>query len=182
MKILGIKHFALALILFGPPLFQIITGIGIFVGNFTIGLFPSTIIYFLWLFMLVLKFGVTIKDGLTKRIVTLLLTIIVVLPFYWYLVNIMINNKELMVTLQPIGGVIFIWIIFVLIDTWNYLSKCILLSTRTDVYKSNLEFSMYRHIFFYFVGGILTIWWLQPIISKAIENIEMKFGQDQKYS
>lgn len=169
MKILKTKSFYLASILYLPSIFQAVTGIGIYVGDFVIGLFPGAIVYFLWLLFLCFDLGYRAKAVRRPIQIRLIGTIILVWPVYWIMINTMMGNVSLTVSLSPIGGIIFLWVIYVVIDSWIFLSKVIhFLCLEKQIRFEQFRFADAYRITLLFLGGILTIWWLQPLIVKSL--------------
>ena len=160
------SHSIITSIIYIIPIVQIYSGIGLFYNGFLIGLFPAAILYFFWLFLLSKKLG---HQGSKKRNVQvkLFFSTFIIHPSHWLLLNLKMSDEHLGVIVDPIGGIIFFWLLYVVIDAWLFISKSMhcLISGMKFQY---VFFSDYRKFTLFFLGGLLTIWWLQPAIVKAI--------------
>jgi hypothetical protein len=171
MKLLNLKTIYLSLILYAPSIFQITTGIGLSISGFFIGLFPSVIIYFVWLLLLTMEIDVKDKKRNRIHVGVLLLTLFIVIPYYWFLLSKIVNEVNYFYSIQPIIMIIVMWLLFALVSSWSYISKKIYLKNRqmSSSYNSAIGIKDYFKYFLFFLGGPITIWWLQPIIIQVID-------------
>ena len=101
-KILTLPSAATAGLLFVPPLFQMLTGIGLVIDGFVVGFLPSEILYLLWLLLLTAEFRIPSGRGL-RQILELGFTLIAIIPLQWYLVNLVGKEANEEGILLPIG-------------------------------------------------------------------------------
>lgn len=173
MKLLRLKPLHLFLIIFFIPIFQLITGFGMEVKGFVIGLFPSMFVYFSWLIILTIKFEELTSEFLKKcysiRLTKTLLVIVLafIIPFNWVYTNLLYSGKAGPI-LMLIGGISFFVFVIGLIMAWITLSKCILVFNGKMDYRAN--FPRYKSVFFYFLFGPITIWILQRLILDTLNS------------
>jgi hypothetical protein len=171
MKILKLDPWRLFGILFLIPVFQLITGFGIFLGNFVLGIYPFALFYFIWLLLLQIefekKFSPYVIKFLNTGLIKMLLwvTILLVIPFHWVYAQ-FVYRENVPIILMLLGGILFMVWVYALFSSWATLSKCIFILNENNSYK--VKFHQYRKIFILFLLGPITIWLLQPKIIQAL--------------
>lgn len=166
MKLLSIEAWKLVLILYLFPIIQVLTQEGLVIGGVLIGLFPSTILYFTWLSMLSYKLRVKQSNSKRKKVLTInFINLILVVPTYWIVLNYSYSDKDLFVALQPIGGLVLVWMIVTLVVSWRHLAIVL-----TDLLRAKNIRTLSGRILLFFIFGPVTIWWLQPIIKNALTS------------
>lgn len=170
---------------FGVPLIQYMIdragGPGTKIGGIVFGFYPSTTLYFIWL----LSIQIQLERNLSKFILKsthfawiryeLLVVIVIFLPFEIWWTNILLNNTaEWIPVMMGAAGFISIVFLAVVLHCLTSVSRMIvLLNSRSD----EVPFRRYAHVFFYFLMGPVTIWFLQSHVMKACESRWSDFGK-----
>jgi len=168
-RISSFKSWLLWIIFFGLPLFQVITGYGLVFSGWIVGIFPSIIIYFLWLYSMLTQLKEKNRYVVLRSF--LISTSLVILPVYNLLINEIDRNSPMVVIITTYGGITFLVLITLMILSWNAISKLTWYYINSN--KSNydlIDFSSYKILFLKFVGGPITFIFLQREIKKGIQR------------
>lgn len=149
-----------------------LTGLGMTISGITLGAFPHLLLYLLWLYFLArgLQSRMHIHaikiSRLDKKIRLLLITMLVILPLYMALLNFELRRDDTYLFIAS-NFFVLIYFVYFYFVTWTALAKALRYVTTRDPFSS--EFDHYSPLFFLFLFGPVTIWWLEPVILKALE-------------
>lgn len=173
LGLLSLHSIWLFLIFFGIPLIRGITGVGVYIGSFPVGLMPEILLYLYWLFLLTTAVG---PSRMRHTIVVrrrLVVAMFIAYPIYWYLLYRIVND-ELPYVLLPISLLVFMPIFFAIFSAFLFISRAMYGITQ-GVPIETTTFKKTAKLFFLFLGGPFTIWMLQPKIRAAL--VELRNSQ-----
>lgn len=154
-----------------------ITGWGYTIASVVIGPFPHLLVYMGWLYVLANQLRRKLHTNVIRylrldgQIRVMKRTIVIILPLYWVLVNLEIHQYTTWVFVGT-GLVSLFYFIYFCFTTWLTLARC--LSYLTAPAMHQYDFDHYSKLFFLFLFGPITIWWLQPVIMRALEGSDPK--------
>lgn len=167
MKVLKINRLIFAL-LYALPLLQFYFEVSLKIGNFFLGTAPIVILYLGWMYYLVSKFGGSFNP---KKIRALLTFSMILQPIIVYLINLTIKVERLSILVNPIMGLLGLFLLFVVIYTWLFIAKTLFIVINNKRNPNSVFFPDYIKYFFLILGGPFTLWWLGGAIIRADERI-----------
>jgi hypothetical protein len=174
-----------ALLFYGIPLIQFLVdragGPGTRVGGFVWGFFPSALLYLIWLLAIQVNLGQNVSRFILKQYsfrfvrYELIAWIGFFMPFQlWWIHMLLDNSVDWNPLVLPVVGMLSLVFFFLLLHCFLSLAKIIvLLNKQTD----KPSFAQYGPVFFYFLLGPFTIWFLQSQVILASKNRWSDFTQ-----
>ena len=160
-KLLKMKHWQFFLIFYSVPIYQIANKSNLVVNGFQIGVFPFLCIYFGWIVILMY----TLKPN--KNSFTLIAYILLFAICFFALLLFLLSWNMSLTSDNPMyrfyTGISALFLSCILLIFWICLSFRI---------KRLLQNSSVLLIFIFCLLGPFSIWFLQPKITHALENID----------
>ncbi len=155
------KHWQLFLIFYSIPIYQITNNSYLVINGFQIGNFPFLCIYFGWIVILMYTFESNKNSSTMIAYILLLAFCIFALMLFLFSWNVSLTSDDPVYRLY--NGMLAFFLSCILLIFWIRLSFRI---------KRLLQNSSVLLIFIFYLLGPFSIWFLQPKITQALENID----------